>query len=176
MCHSSKKTSQLHTSTQHKVVEEVQAQEDQNTGKAKNVNIIDMVRSTGLHAKSANVQEMSIIHDLSTDENPVFYTPVQSQVVPTTWENCQNIMEPEVCVATPVEHCIFEMKQINVITVHDMELISAHYSNVSINGQIVQVKQDTGAEVNVMPKSMFEILSTSNTTKLLNKAKSMKIS
>ena len=68
MCHSSKKTSQLHTSTQHKVVEEVQAQEDQNTGKAKNVNIIDMVRSMGLCAKSANVQEMSIVHDLSRDE------------------------------------------------------------------------------------------------------------
>ena len=94
----------------------------------------------------------------------------------TTWENCQNIMEPEVCVATPVEHCIFETKQINVITVHDMELKSAHYSNVSINGQIVQVKQDTGAEVNLIPKSMFDILSTSNTTKLLNKAKNMKIS
>ena len=68
MCHSFKKTSQSHTSTQHKVVQEVQAQEDQNTGKAKNVNIIDMVRSMGLCAKSANVQEMSIVHDLSRDE------------------------------------------------------------------------------------------------------------
>ena len=35
--------------------------EDQNTGKAKNVNIVDMVRSMGLHAKSANVQKMSIV-------------------------------------------------------------------------------------------------------------------
>ena len=61
-------------------------------------------------------------------------------------------MEPDVCVATPVEHCIFETKQINVIMVHDMELKSAHYSNVSINGHIVQVKQDTGAKVNMMSK------------------------
>ena len=63
-------------------------------------------------------------------------------------------MESNFHVATPVEHCIFETKQINVITVHDMELKSTHYSNVSINGQIVQVKQDTGGEVNMMSKSI----------------------
>ena len=132
MCHSSKRPS--HTSTQHKVVQEVQAQEDQNTGnKARNVDIVDMIRSMGLHAKSANVQEMSIVHELE-DINPVFHTPVNSQIVMTTWENCQKIMEPKTCVATPVEHCIFETKQINMIMVHDMELKGAHYSNVFING------------------------------------------
>ena len=124
------------------------------------------------------VQEMSVVHEL---KNPVFYTPVQPQIVTTIWKQISDlIMEPEVCVATPVEHlledCAFETNQISVITVHDMELKSAHYSNVTINGQVVQIKQDTGAEVNVMPKSMFDILSTSNTTKVLNKAKSMKIS
>ena len=97
-----------------------------------------------------------LLHDLSRDENPVFYTPVQAQVMMTTWENCQNIMDAEACVATPVEDCIFEMKQINVIMVHDMELKSAHYSNVFINGQIVQVKQDTEAKVNVMSKCVFD--------------------
>ena len=75
---------------------------------------------------------MVIVHEL-IDENPVFYTPVHAQIVMTIWENCQEIMEPEVCVATPVEHCIFETKQINLIMVHDMELKSVHYSNVSIN-------------------------------------------
>ena len=150
MCQSSKRTSH----SQQKVVQEVQAQEDQNTGnKARNVDIVDMVKSMGLCAKSANVQEISIVHELE-DINPVFYTPVNSQIVMTIWENYQKIMEPETCVATPVEHCIFETKQINVITVHDMELRGAHYSNVSINGQIVQVKQDTGAEVNIMSKSI----------------------
>ena len=59
-----------------------------------------------------------------------------------------------------------------MIMVHDMELKSAHYSNVTINGQMVQVKQDTGAEVNVMSKCIFDKLSTSSTTRnsvLLNK-------
>ena len=154
----------------------MQAQ-DQNNGKAKNVNIVDMVRSMGLHAKSANVQEMSIVHELE-DVNPVFHTPVNSQIVMTIWENCQKIMEPETCVATPVEHCVFETKQINMIMVHDMELKGAHYSNVSTSGQIVQVKQDIGAEVNVMSKSVFDRLSnsTNRSSVLLNKTKMVKIS
>ena len=75
MCHSSKKA-QSCTSTQPKVVQKVQAQDDQNTGKAKNVDIVDMVRSMGLHGKSAK----SIVHD---DLNPVFYTPVEAQDVTT---------------------------------------------------------------------------------------------
>ena len=76
---------------------EVQAH-DQNTGKTKNVNIVEMIRSMGLSAKnSATVQEMSIVHDISKNENPVFYTPVHAQIVMTIWENCQEIMEPEVC-------------------------------------------------------------------------------
>ena len=87
-------------------------------------------------------------------------------------------MDPEVCVATPVEHCVYETKKINVIMVHDMELKSAHYSNVTINGQMVQVKQDTGAEVNVMSKCVFDRLSISITRNavLLNKTKTVKIS
>ena len=100
-------------------MQEVEAH-DQNTGKIKNVDIVEMIRSMGLHAKmnSANMQEMSIVHDISkNDENPVFYTPVHAQIVMIIWENCQKIMEPETCVATPVEHCIFATKQINVIMV-----------------------------------------------------------
>ena len=59
-----------------------------------------------------------------------------------------------------------------------MELKSAHYSNVSINGQIVQVKKDTGAKVNVMAKSVFDRLSngTTRNSVLLNKTKTVKIS
>ena len=86
MCCSSRKTSQSRPSTQTqqpKVVQEVETH-DQNTGKTKNVNIVEMIRSMGLHAKNpqnANVQEMSIVHDISkNDENPVFYTPVHAQI------------------------------------------------------------------------------------------------
>ena len=160
----------------------IQAHDDQNTGKTKNVDIVEMIRSMGLHAKNpqnANVQEMSIVCKL-IDAKPVFHSPVQPQIVMTIWEQIKEIfMDPELetCVATPVEHCIFETKQINMIMVHDMELKSAHYSNVSINGQIVQVKQDTGAKVNMMSKNVFDSLSNSTTkTVLLNKTKTVKIS
>ena len=121
---------------------------------------------------------MSIVHDLK-DENPVFHTPVHVQIVMTIWEQVDDlIMESEFQVVMPLEHCVFETKKINVITVHDMELKSAHYSNVSINGQIVQAKQDTGAKVNVMSKCVFDRLSssTNRNSVLLNKTKMVKIS
>ena len=140
-----------------------------------------MIRSVGLCAKNplqfANVQEMSIVHDDVT--KPVFYSPVQPKIVMTIWDQVCSVMDPEVCIATPVDHCIFETKKINVITVHDMELKSAHYSNVTINGQMVQIKQDTGAEVNMMSKCVFDRLSSSSATKnavLLNRTKTVKIS
>ena len=110
----------------------------------------------GLRAKNplqiAHVQEISIVH--VEDTKPVFYSPVQPMIVMTIWDQVCSVMDPEVCVdvATPVEHCLYETKKINVIMVHDMELKSAHYSNVTINGQMVQIKQDTRAEVNVMSK------------------------
>ena len=109
----------------------------------------------------------------------MFYSPVQPMIVMTIWDQVCSVMDPEVCVATPVEHCLYETKKINVIMVHDMELQSAHYSNVTINGQIVQIKQDTGAEVNVMSKCVFDRLSNSSTTRnavLLNRTKTVKIS
>ena len=95
----------------------------------------------------------------------MFYSPVHPMIVMTIWDQVCSVMDPEVCVAKPVEHCIYETKKINMITVHDMELKSAHYSNVTINGQMVQIKQDTGAEVNVMSKCVFDRLSNSSTTK-----------
>ena len=69
MCQSSMRTSCI--STQHKVVQEVQAQEDQSTGKTKNVDIVEMIRSMGLrecHAKNsqnANVQDDAIHGSIS---------------------------------------------------------------------------------------------------------------
>ena len=126
MCHSSKRPSSPSTQ-QLKVVQEVQAQGDQqNTGKTKNVNIVEMIRSMGLHEhqakNSANVQEMAIVHEF-IDTKQVFHTPVNSQVVMTVWEQTDDlVMESNFHIATPVKHCIFETKQINVIMVHDMEL------------------------------------------------------
>ena len=76
---------------------------------------------------------------------------------------------------------IVYMKQkcINVITVHDMELKSAHHSNVTIKGWMVQVKQDTGAEINIMSKCVFDKLNISSSTTrnsvMLNRYKTVKI-
>ena len=99
MCHSSRRT-QSHPSSQPKVVQEVQAH-DQNTGnKTKNVDIVKMIRSMGLHAKNpsqiANVQEMSIVQE---DAKPVFYSPVQPKIVMTIWDQVCGVMDPvpEVC-------------------------------------------------------------------------------
>ena len=82
MCHTLRKTlqSRSSTQTQPKVVQEVQAHDDwQNTGRTKNVNIVEMIRSMGLHEcqakNSANVQEMTIVHEL-IDTKPVFHSPV----------------------------------------------------------------------------------------------------
>ena len=89
MCHSSRRTQSqsCSSSQQHKVVQEVHTHDDQNTGnKTKNVDIVEMIRSMGLHSKNpsqiANVQEMSIVHE---DTKPVFYSPVQPMIVMTIW-------------------------------------------------------------------------------------------
>ena len=174
--------SQSHSSSQqNKVVTEVQTHDDQNNGnKTKNVDIVEMIRSMGLRAKNpsqvASVQEMSIVHE---DTKPVFYSPVQPEIVTTIWDQVCGVMDPEVCVATPIEHCVYETKHINVIMVHDMELKSAHHSNVTINGRMVQVKQDTGAEINVMSKCVFDKLNISSSTTrnsvMLNRSKTVKI-
>ena len=80
---------------QSKVVQEVQAQEDQNTGKVKHVDIVEMIRSMGLHehqarnSQNVNVQEMPIVCEL-TDTKPVFHTPVQAQIVMTVWEQIED--------------------------------------------------------------------------------------
>ena len=121
-----------------------------------------MIRSMGLHEhecehqtkNSANIQEMSIVCEL-IDTKPVFHTPVQAWIVMTIWEQTDKLVmesDLESHVATPVEHYVFETKKINMITVHDMELKSVHYSNATVNGKMVRIKQNTGAEVNVMSK------------------------
>ena len=114
MCYSSRKTqSRSCSSHQNKVVQEVCTHEDQNTGKSKNVDIVEMIRSMGLRAKNpsqiANVHEMSMssVHE---DTKPVFYSPVQPKIVMTIWDQVSYVMEPEVCVATPIEHCVYETK------------------------------------------------------------------
>ena len=51
----------------------------------------------------------------------------------------------------------------------------AYYSYITINGHPVKVKQDTGAEVNVMSKHIFHKLNNAKNSTLLNKVKTTNI-
>ena len=170
------KQHQQHT----KHVQEVQANDaDQNTGKMQNdIDIVNMMRSLGLQeqcetkkdnllCQHLSVQELSIHYGcLAQHEecniNPVFQAPVTPTDTGIAWDSCQNIMELDIHVATPI---VSEPHELNVITIHDVELKCSYYSYVTIDGHPVKIKQDTGAEVNVMPKNIFDKLSNRNKSK-----------
>ena len=61
---------------------------------------------------------------------------------------------------------------VNVITIHDVETKCSNFSYVTINRHPVKVKQDTGAEVNMMSEHIFNKLGARNT---LNKVKTTNI-
>ena len=94
---------------------------------------------------------------------------LHAPVIPTgtgiVWENYRHIVELNICVVTDV---IVPQPQekINVITVHNVEKKCAHFSYVTIAGQPVKMKQDTGAEVNVMSKYVFDKLSKTSVLKV----------
>ena len=171
-----------------KAVQEVQTNDlKQNTGNYditnKDIDIINMIRSLGLHEQRKtmkdnqlhqhlSVQELCIQHELCNmdcNPKPVFNTPVTTVDTNIVWEDCQNIMELDIHVTTPT---VISRPQVDVITIHDVELKWSHYSYVTIARHPVKIKQDTGAEVNVMLKCVFDRLSNGamrNIT-LLNKA------
>ena len=95
-------------------------------------------------------------------------------IVPTTvnvvWEECHNITECKKSVATI--SMVPQSVDVNVIMIHDVETKCSNYSYVTINRHPVNVKQDTGAEVNVMSEHIFNKLGARNT---LNKVKTMNI-
>ena len=174
-----------------KNVQEVQANSaDQNTGKIQNdIDIVNMIRSLGLHEQCEtkkdnqlhqplSVQELSIHYGRPTQHgecniNPVFQAPVTPTDTGIVWDSYQNIMELDIHIATPI---VSESHELNLIMIHDVELKCSYFSYITIAGQPVKVKQDTGAEVNVMPKHIFDKLSNGNKSKaLLNKAKMMTI-
>ena len=83
------------------------------------------------------------------------YQCVKAPVYPTDisieWKNCQSIMNIETFIATEIR----EMVELNVITIH-VESKCALYSYCTIAGHAVKVKQDMGAEINIMSKHIFE--------------------
>ena len=71
---------------------------------------------------------------------------------------------------------IVPVNGLDLITVHDVEAKCAVYSYCDIAGKIVKAKQDTGAEVNVMSKHVFEKISNGVKTQLvMNKVKTTQI-
>ena len=68
------------------------------------------------------------------------------------------------------------MHGLDIITVHDVEAKCTIYSCCNIAGQIVEIKQDTGAEVNFMSKHVFQKLSNGVETQIvMNKVKTTQI-
>ena len=87
-------------------------------------------------------------------------------------------MELDIHVTTPtvISRPFLPRSHMDVIMIHDVELKCSHYSYVTIAGHPVKIKQDTRAEVNVMPKRVFEKLSNdTKSTALLNKAQTTEI-
>ena len=126
---------------QSKNVQEVQTDDtDQNTEKMQNnIDIINMIRSLGLHEQGEtkkdkqlcqhlNLQELSIRCPLVECQNPVFQAPVIQTDTSIIWDKCQNIVALDFQVATEVT----VSHEVNVITVHDVEMKCAHYSYVTI--------------------------------------------
>ena len=152
---------------QPKNVQEINNQQsgdtDQNTGKIQsNVDIVNMIRSLGLHEQceakrdsqlrqKLQVHELNIFHGCPT--YPVFKAPVFLTSTGVVWGTTQDIMNFNVFVAT--EKTV-PVNGLDVITVHDVESKCAIYSYCTIAGQTVKIKQDTGAEVNVMSKHVFK--------------------
>ena len=179
-------------------VQEVQANDpDQNTGKTKkkDVNIVNMIRSLGLHDQCETIKDSQLCQHISVQElciqnghptqcasydtecnlKPVLQAPVNPTNTSIVCENCQDIVELDIHVATPR----ITSNEVNVIMIHDVELKCSHYSYVTIGRHPVKIKQDTGAQVNMMSKHVFDKLSNGNNSKsnasLLNKAQTTEI-
>ena len=68
------------------------------------------------------------------------------------------------------------VNELDVITVHDDELKCAIYSYCTIAGQTIKIKQDTGAEVNIMSKHVFKKISNRVKNQIMmNKLKTTQI-
>ena len=71
------------------------------------------------------------------------------------------------------ESTVQASNEVDVTTIHNVKLKCAQYLYVTIAGHPMKVKQDTGAEVNMMKKLVFEKLCNgkSKNSVVLNKAK-----
>ena len=171
---------------QSKTVQEIKTNASyQNTGKIQNeVDIVNMIRSLGLHEQCEakkdsqlrqhlHVQELNILH--GHPQLPVFKAPVHPTDISVVWEICQDIMNIETFVATEIR-AQPSMVELNMITIHDVESKCALYSYCTIAGHAVKVKQDMGAEINIMSKHIFEKISNGVKSQIvLNKAKTTQI-
>ena len=100
------------------------------------------------------------------------YTPTDASVV---WEICQDIMNIETHVATEMK-AQPSMVELNVITIHDLESKCALYLYCTFAGHAVKVKQNTGAEINIMSKHLFGKISNGVKSQImLNKVKTTQI-
>ena len=163
-------------------VQEVKTNEtDQNTGKIQNeVDIVNMIRSLGLHKAKKDSQlrptpACSGVKCLSwMSTNTSVQSPSASHKYQCFVGECQDIMNVDIYVATGEK--IPNMVDLNVITIHDVESKCAYYLYCTIAGHAVKMKQDTGAEGNVMSKHVFDKIGNGVKSQIvLNKVKTTQI-
>ena len=186
--HYEKLCGKLPLKCQPKNVQEINSQQsgdtDQNTGKiqSNNVNIVNMIRSLGLHEQHEAKRDSQLCQKLQVHElnifhghpiYPVFKAPVFPTSTGVVWDTIQDIMNFNVFVAA--EKTV-PVNGLDVITIHDAKLKCAIYSYCTIAGQTIKIKKDTGAEVNVMSKHVFEKISNRVKTQIMmNKSKTTQI-
>ena len=115
--------------------------------------------------KKVNVDEIAIVKTLDSDFQPLplvlYGTQIESDIC-IQWETCDVITPINSCITN---HCIQIEPAAPLDWSFDTYLIEVNdvrtdvmYGNVDLNGTVLKVKQDTGAQINVLSKVVFQTL------------------
>ena len=88
--------------------------------------------------------------------------PLECNIDEVQWESCEDILPINSYITT---HTV-PMEMANALDwsfdVHLIEIDDVHtdvvYSNIELNGVVLKAKQDTGAQINVLSKTVFQTL------------------
>ena len=88
--------------------------------------------------------------------------PLECNIDDVQWELCEDILPINLYIAS---HTV-PMEMVNLLDssfdIHLIEIDDIHtdvvYSNIELNGIVLKAKQDTGAQINVLSKTVFQTL------------------
>ena len=117
------------------------------------------------------IQTLCGIHTAELAHKPLVLqgSPLEYNV-DVQWETCENILP----ISSYITSHTVPMEMANPLDwsfdVHLIEIDDVHTdvvcSNIEINGIVLKAKQDTGAQINVLPKAVFQTLQQKNEDKL----------